>query len=1430
MITVSKVSDVEYYVKRVGEGRENYYLDAVTAGEPPGQWYGKLAAEIGLEGEVAPDDMRKLFGEFETPDGTKLGRAPGRYGSVEERLAAWMADHPDALPEEVDEARRRIERTTRTATLGVDLTASVPKSVSVVHTAVWRDELKADEAGDEATAERFRAARLAIERAIHTANRAALEYLEERTVARAGRHGGTGTAGRWVKADGLAVASFFQHTSRSIDPQLHIHNVVLNRVRCEDGQIRAIDTADLFAQQGAFSAVFDRVLAEELAKLGLEIVQRHPEGREQPSWEVKCVSQRVADLFSSRRQAVTGRLAELVTEMEQKLGRQLTRREYQRLRKATVLTTRGRKLAEGESWEEMLDRWQAELSAEVGSGLAPISAAVMHAMENAATRLPAEWSPEAVKAAAVAAVSRERAAWQRDDLMREIERQLPILGGNLSARDYAELLDRLTDQALADPRLVTQVAGRDDLMVPAELGGSEAYNRPSGRWYASTDSIAAEEALRKAAITRGRHHLTAEQVDQWLDQHDRYRTIGEDQRAAVRGLATSDAAVATLWGPAGTGKSFAVGALAEMWGELSGGGRVHGLATGQIAADVLARDGVQVVANTTVWLDAQKRLRKGGTAVRPTDYQYRVRPNDIVLIDEASMVDREVVSQIHAHVEAAGARLVLTGDPAQLSSIGAGGVLGLLDGHAETYTLSEVRRFSAEWEGPASLRLRDRDASVLTEYERHGRLVECEDLDAAMRQAARAAAADLLADRSSIVVAGTNEQAAQIAGHVRDQLVAAGVVEETGVELEVHGGVAGVGDTIMCRQNDRRLGVTNRELYRVTEVGEDGSLTVAGTLTGEILRLPRSYVREHVASGYAGTVHAVEGVTVDSAHWVTDGATDARAAYVGMTRGRHMNRAYVALQRPQSDPSTAQAAHLLRDGRAVVVEATNDTERPSARAVLEDVLERSTEDDDAALVRLERDVERLRSADTLLGRLEDAVRVACRARLERQLDQLQAEGVLSEVDRARLAEDQATEHLSRLLRGLEQAGHDPEAVLREAVSDPRGFDDANSVAQVLSARIQSAVRREDGTPAAGMQPQTARVPEGLSPTVSTYLHRLHERIADRERELGTQVAVEQPAWALRALGPVPQDPVERLEWERRAGVVAAHREATGWTDDIRPIGDAPGVTSTERRASWWRAWEALGMPEDTADEAAMSEGRLRLRVQAWEREKAWAPPTVDEAMAVASGKAIDARVEAILQDDPDLAAQADEQEALARMLERVAQTRDAWAAETAVTRENARRAMEELERRGIDVGAEPDRTTAEEWLAAQRAADEAEDPYREIGEDDILDEEREQVLTEGVSERSGDLSAPTPEWMREDWATAPQRELDTSAAFDTLDPDPDMVQVELATARAADAADVLADRQSLGEAADPLYVEPYTEQVRGRVVEADVVAIDEQRR
>src|SRR5207253_1597431 len=113
---------------------------------------------------------------------------------------------------------------------------------------------------------------------------------------------------------------------------------------------------------------------------------------------------------------------------------------------------------------------------------------------------------------------------------------------------------------------------------------------PGAERYATDGHIVTEQALRRAAVERGRHAANPAAVDRWMKTAAPAGQLGEDQAAAVRGLLTSGAAVSALVGAAGTGKSFTVGVASLAWSQLTGG-RIIGLATSQVATEVLAEDG-----------------------------------------------------------------------------------------------------------------------------------------------------------------------------------------------------------------------------------------------------------------------------------------------------------------------------------------------------------------------------------------------------------------------------------------------------------------------------------------------------------------------------------------------------------------------------------------------------------------------------------------------------------------------------------------------------------------------------------------------------------------------------------------------------------------------------------------------------------------------
>ena len=295
----------------------------------------------------------------------------------------------------------------------------------------------AEVADAEAASAAWAEHRRAVEDAIWAGNNAALDYLAANAgYARAGHHGGA--AGRWVDAHNLTIASFFQHDSRDHDPQLHIHNAILNRVQSADGTWRTVDSKAIHKYRGAASAVGERVMEEHLTRaLGVRLATR-PDGNAR---EVVGIDPKVMELFSSRRRAITAKTKTLVAAFEAQFGRAPNSLELDRLQRSATFATRHAKSHQGETVAQRLDRWDAQLRAEVSGGLVQVAADVLNQAQ-ADQEVPT-WSVQAVIETALADVQEAKAAWTAPDLTRAISNALPDHVGHLSAEQVSRLLDGL---------------------------------------------------------------------------------------------------------------------------------------------------------------------------------------------------------------------------------------------------------------------------------------------------------------------------------------------------------------------------------------------------------------------------------------------------------------------------------------------------------------------------------------------------------------------------------------------------------------------------------------------------------------------------------------------------------------------------------------------------------------------------------------------------------------------------------------------------------------------------------------------------------------------------------------------------------------------------------------------------------------------------
>ncbi len=217
--------------------------------------------------------------------------------------------------------------------------------------------------------------------------------------------------------------------------------------------------------------------------------------------------------------------------------------------------------------------------------------------------------------------------------------------------------------------------------------------------------------------------------------------------------------------------------------------------------------------------------------------------------------------------------------------------------------------------------------------------------------------------------------------------------------------------------------------------------------------------------------------------------------------------------------------------------------------------------------------------------------------------------------------------LFRTLHVAELAGLDPAEVTRTAIAS-RDLAGARDIASVLDTRIRQRVYPLLPQP---QGPWAERVPQLQDPERRAYLAEIAAMMDSRKQRLGQHAAQIARAWALTALGPVPDDAAVRQEWERKAASIAAYREMFGYDDPDDPddpIGPEPTRETPDQRAAWHEAFLALG-PAGQPDIRAMRDGRLWLIRDTYAAETAWAPCHVGRELRLARLGAANADLGAI---------------------------------------------------------------------------------------------------------------------------------------------------------------------------------------------------------
>jgi len=1269
--TLSKGYDLEYIWKQVDRGpvkdAAGYYIQASeTGGEPPGRWWGLGAKALGLEpGQVIerePYDL--LFGQRKAPDGAPLGRPPANARKAADLYAKLLAAEPHATAERRHELRLEATRQARQGPLFFDLTISLSKSISIFHASLGENVRVAREAGDAAGEGYWSALIAEVDDMIWQAVRAGFAYFQrEAGYTRTGSHNtrvhGWET-GQWHEAD-LAVAHWLQHTSRDGDMQLHVHSQIAHTARTvTDGKWRAPDSLGYNEHIGAVAAIVSQHLEEALTARFDLAWEARDDGH---GFEIKGISGQMMRLFSSRRESIAADLRARAMQFEQRVGRKPSQRELARLAQAANFKTRNAKHGRLD-FTQLHSGWADKLARTLGVSLASVAPSVWHdsggGHAGARTRGPGDPGPtlgqlELARAAqkAVALAQLEKSAWTRADLIKYLGRVLPRSGMDPAAA--AALLEDLADRALrSEFELVACLEAPEPAEVPHSLlraDGRSVYQRHGGVRFATHAQLTMEQRMLALARADGAPRMDRAdaaralgadltQLDRALaghaydtqdarDTQDRRTSTGlrEDQAAAALSVLTDGKRVSAINAPAGSGKTWVLAAAGRAWA-AAGLGRVIGITPSQSARNTLAA-GVPESYNTAQFLGHLPGQRGARGAVQ-------LRAGDLIPIDEASMVSNPDLADVISQAAAAGAKVILAGDTQQLQAVESGGGLSLLAEALGCVQLVEPVRFRVGWEQAASLRLRAGDTSVLADYDQHARI-----RGGTPEQMMDFAAADYLAltldGIDVLLMAADHALRRELSRRIRDDLIRLGVVLPGPSVRIADGATASVGDLVICTQNDHTVqagepgrALANGDVLRIDAVTPDGPVVRraldADPRTGQRRWTGRQFLYPGYTSaelGYAVTGHAAQSRTVHTGLAVITGTEDRQLAYVVLSRGTDLNMAYVFTVSPKrADPAPGlrPAPELARYDRIFASHdsepATATTQTSDALTVLAGVLDRDGQQSSASQTWQHA----LTDADHLavLNAIWTAETTPAREQHYRNLylAYLPPEHRRKPGHQARW--------LWRTMRAAELAGLDAADVLAAAIAE-RDLAGARDLAAVIDARLR---HRTGALVPAPAGPWSAQVPAIADPERRAWLTEIAAMMDTRKDRIGEHAAEHTPPWAISALGPVPDYPLSRLDWQQRAASIGAYRELSGHSDPADPIGPEPAAAAPEIRAAWHEALDALG-PADGPDVRGMTDGTLLHLRDTYPIETAWAPQYVGDELRQVRAAARDSRLAAI---------------------------------------------------------------------------------------------------------------------------------------------------------------------------------------------------------
>lgn len=657
------------------------------------------------------------------------------------------------------------------------------------------------------------------------------------------------------EAGKLIAMNYLHFTSRETensepDMHLHVHSEIVAAIQCADGKWRALDATELFARQAELAALFDGYLYEAIQRDLPEKANVFDAHYERSGLYVEGISDEERMENSKRRKVVNNGMAEMGV-----YGAAASNGVAKRTRpaKSKDLDT-----------EKLRDDWRLKLQ-DLKPGQAKRLSPTMLEVEQLAFK--------------------NKSVFTERDLDRTIA-QLAICHGGSTA--IPGIRSAVVEQLGVMP------AGQDKGI---KLYTTEAYRGMEGDLAAY--SIEAQKPVHRFALSPSTVHQAIKNVQ----ARNGYALYAE-QEAAVWHCVGGER-ISIVKGPAGTGKSLGFDVTRESY-EL-GGHRVFGLAPSGSASASL-QSSAKIEETSTIHSFLMK--------VEHKDPRYRLSlsDTDVIIVDEAGMIDLRTLHKLFTHTSKAGAKLILGGDAQQLEAVGSASSLEtLIDlvGAAELVNIARqpdptINDISQTWfAGPTGTDPRDalekmEDLGLIKRPDQPGQ----EAIDVMMSHV-QATHEEGVSWKDMVLLADRNKQVRSLNERVRDYRKSIGELDES-QELTIR--IAkrrqgpreidlAPGDRVMLRRNavigkdqqqvfnGDRAEVVGLRLVEKEDGKDDVAISVRMDRTGDVISFLESEYNA-IDHGYSMTVHKSQGLTLRNAFYLVGETTDRRLAYVAFTRSK----------------------------------------------------------------------------------------------------------------------------------------------------------------------------------------------------------------------------------------------------------------------------------------------------------------------------------------------------------------------------------------------------------------------------------------------------------------------------------------------------------------------------------------------------------------